>query len=253
MALEELQIILYPYTDIFAFASAFLGVLLLWQIIKKKKDSKVKDAMAVVFSLFALTFVFNAIAEISWTIMEKFLGISPELSFPDVFWVIAQILLLSGFVYFGYFMYKQKGHKNPRTIILSLLVAIISGGIVYYLVSTLLIGSHEGVSLFEIFLDYYYPIIAALIVVASVSVYTYFKDAEFGNYILLIAIGAFFSFVGDTLYTYYSWLEIYGLPGVISDFSYGTDYLLATIAVYLLLTRWLGYDLFGKLKGVVSK
>ncbi|MFH2028449.1 MAG: hypothetical protein ABIJ08_04885, partial [Nanoarchaeota archaeon] len=173
-------------------------------------------------------------AEISWSIIDELMGQNPQLGFPEYFWIMGALFFMAGFAYFTVYTYK-KYQASKKSIITLVLVTLVSAAIVTYLIGNFIVGFQEGESVFEIFLDYYYPVTSAIILILSISVYSFYKELEeLGKPLLFLALSTVVGFIADMLYTYWSWNDIYGVPGLISDSLYGIDYILSAAAFYLL-------------------
>ena len=200
----------------------------------KKEAGKFKRPLLITFGSIALGFFLYGIAQIIYTVLDSY-GLDVNASLADVVWIAGYFLVLFGFVFFSNYIYKEK--KNLlRGLSVTAIIAAAVIGILYYLISSFIIGAQMGETEIQIFLDYLYPILSGLIFVSSLSVYFFFRGIKpFGNVIFLLAINTFISFVGDSLWTYYTWNSIYGISGVISDTSYLIADVIAIIAFHKLL------------------
>jgi len=253
MTLESTQMITYSLIDISAVIAAILAMVVVWLIYKKEEWKGIKKTVFITFLLLAIGLVSYTVAEIMWSIIS-WTGGSPALSITEYFWIIGSVLLFSGFMYFAVFMCKVKG-ETKKCVLRLVTMGAVAIAVPSYLVGNFIIGFQQGESAFEIFLDYFYPISSALILIASLSVYSFFKKAEeLGKPLLYLAISAFFLFLGDMFYTYYSWNDIYGITGLLSDSFYAVQYILAAIGFYLLfkLLRGTTEKVNGKI-GLVNK
>ena len=218
--------------DIFAVLTAIFAVLLVHKL-WKKPVSNIKGILVKVFSSLAIGSILFAVAEIWWEIVVLS-GSDPALGTAEIFWIAGILFFILGYGYFTFYMYKEH-QKTGKGIILTGAATIIAGSIVYFLITNYIFGYQSGETTYEIFLDYFYPITSAIILVLVIAVFMFFKDiGNIGKPLLLLAIGSTFSFLADMLYTYYSWNEIYGIPGILSDSFYSTDYLLSAVAFYML-------------------
>ena len=246
MALELMEIskyVVYLLIDIFALLATLFAVLVLVKIWKKgHKKSRTRRMLVVVFSFLALGMASCTIAEISWDVLEFIFGMSPELGVPDYFWIVCTSFLFIGFTYFSISMFREHGEIKKGVIVISI-SAVICAGILYWLIGSYILGFQQGESAFEMFIDYFYPIMSALIVISTLSVYIFFKRfPTLGIPLLLLAIGSMMSFGGDMLYTYYSWNELDGILELVSDSLYTFDYAISAAAFYMLLKKWAGVE-----------
>lgn len=233
MALEQYQPILYATIDLFAVITAILAIIFVAQLRKKEARTEIKAALTKVFTFLAFGFILYATAEVLWSILS-WTGRSPEEGIPDLLWVIGYIVMFIGFAYFAVYMYRKKG-KLLQGIGTMSLAGIILGIAVYYMIKSYLYVSGT-VSPLETSLNYFYPIAGSAVVVASIAVYLFFGDFEqIGTPLLCLALANFLGFAGDVMYSYYTWRNIYGIPGITSDVLYILEYFVSAIAMYLLL------------------
>ncbi len=237
MALEQYQNILYTTINFFSLLAVILSIVLLFKIFKDKKVSPIKKVLKVFFSFLSIGLLFSLIAEISWDILSS-QGFSPELGFPDIMWVLSYLLLFFAFTYFSVYLYK-KNRRIVTGLAITSILAIFSGFIVFFITYNYITGFEIGNSYLELFLNYFYPIVSLLIFISTISIYLFFnKLKNFGLPFLHLAVAYFFNFWGDILYSYYSWNDIYGWYGVISDSCFAISYLLIAIAFILFLKNW---------------
>lgn len=144
------------------------------------------------------------------------------------------IFVFSGFIYLAVFLYREQDNHGKGLWLMGF-ISVISALVIYYLIGNFILGFQGGESVFEIFLDYFYPIGSALILISTIFIYTSFRELDaLGTPLLLLTLSAFSTFVADMLYTYYSWNDIYGIAGVLSDSIYAIDYLLSFAAFFML-------------------
>ncbi|MBU0615477.1 MAG: hypothetical protein KJ601_05260 [Nanoarchaeota archaeon] len=233
MTLEWTQNILFTIIDFFALLTMIFASLFALKIIKKKAKLTIKAALAKTFSMLAVGYILYAAAELIWH-MITLAGGDPSLGIAEYFWVIGAVFVFSAFAYFAAYMYKE--HKEyKKGLLLLVSSSVVALGLLYYLIGNFIVGFQTGERALEMFFDYYYPISSALILIASVNVYLFFKKLkDFGHPLLFLAISSLFTFLGDMAYTYYSWNDIYGIIGLLSDSFYCIEYILAAIAFYML-------------------
>ncbi|PIN87176.1 hypothetical protein COV19_00805 [Candidatus Woesearchaeota archaeon CG10_big_fil_rev_8_21_14_0_10_44_13] len=236
MALEQYQIYLLLLVDLFAVLTAAFATLTVIRIWRKKSQENVKDFLINVFIMLAAGYILYAIAELSWNIIGQRTGQTTFVGFPDYFWIAGVVMVFSGFLYFSYKMYQRHGSLQKGISIMSIATAF-SYLIIYYLISNFILGAQAGETSFEIFLDYFYPISSAAIFIISLSTYAFFRRLEtLGRPLLFLVLYNASSFCGDMLYTYYSWNDIYGMPGLLSDGFYTLSYILSFVA-FLMISR----------------
>jgi len=88
------------------------------------------------------------------------------------------------------------------------------------------------------FLDLYYPIGSAVILIALLPILFFFRKAKIETPLLFLALSMLFTFFGDMCWTYYTWNGMeYGIIGILSDFLYMIEYIFITIGFYLFSRR----------------
>lgn len=207
---------------ILAFSSPLAGIFaaILVYKIYKKDEPKVGRLLKIVFTLIAIGYVLWGFAEGWWTYLYYGLGNINVVTSADIFWVAGYFVVFAGFIYFASQMYKIHGGLK-KGLVTTGIVTIVSAAVLFYLIGSLILGFQEGESAIEIFLDYFYPIASAVLIISSIAIYQFYKEAKaVGTTLLLVALSILAYFVGDMFFTYYSWNEIYGVPGLISDVSY---------------------------------
>jgi len=233
MALEQYQPILYATIDLFAVITAILAIIFVVQLRKKEARTEIKAALTKVFTLLAFGFILYASAEVLWSILT-WIGRQPEGGIPDLLWVIGYIAMFLGFACFAVYMYQKKG-KLLQGIGTMGIAGIILGIAVYYMIKSYLYVSGT-VSPLETSLNYFYPIAGSAVIIASIAVYLFFSDFEqIGTPLLCLALSNLLGFAGDVMYSYYTWRNIYGLPGITSDILFILEYFVSAIAIYLLI------------------
>ncbi|MBU0461977.1 MAG: hypothetical protein KJ574_05305 [Nanoarchaeota archaeon] len=235
MALEWTQQFLYPLIDIAAILSLVFAVKTLFHIRRQDKHPEFKTFLSKVFLLFSIGLILWVIAELGWDVWTLIVGQNPpDVSGFDIFWVAGYLVSIAAIAYFNIFMLKQ--HGNLKKGLLTLIIAaLLTSVAVYFLITYVVVpGVEEGTSFVELFIYYFYPIAAATFFVLSVSIYFFFNQIKAIKIpLLMIAIAIAIGFVGEVLFTYYAWNDIYGWPGVLSDICYALDYILWAVALYL--------------------
>ena len=230
-----MQPILHLALSISSGLAFVLALGLFIKLLKKGSRGELKKVFLVTFLLLCISYALFSSAEILWSIIELVLLESPELGLPDVLWVIGYFIELVAFVYLSAHFYQHYG-KRKQGILLMGLISIAVAALVGFWINTTIIGFQEGESTFEIFLDYYYPIISALVFIFAANTYLFFKELKaFGFPMLLLALAAGSDFVAENIYAYCSWNNIYGFLGVISDSFYIIAYLLVSAGFYFMI------------------
>ena len=219
----------------------FCQTQLLSEIIKKLSNSGVKRKQDVdhlrtpllaVFGLLAVGFFFSALAELAWDFLS-WIGIEPELGVPDALWIVGVLFLFAGFMFLAVYMLLNH-EKLIEGIILLSTISVLLACLIYFVIRDYIVLPPET-SAFATFVGYFYPLMDIFLIVAAFSVYFFFRKIPFlGVPLLLLASSNLVMFVGDFLYTYALWYNVYGWIGFFSDFAYGVDYLLAATGLYAL-------------------
>ncbi|MFH2027581.1 MAG: hypothetical protein ABIJ08_00445, partial [Nanoarchaeota archaeon] len=168
MTLENTQVITYVVIDIAAVLTTIFAILFIMKM-RGKEQKDIKQHMMRIFYLLGIAYILYTIAEISWSVIEELMGQNPQLGFPEYFWIMGALFFMAGFAYFTVYTYKRY-QASKKSIITLILVTLVSAAIVAYLVGNFIVGFQEGESVFEIFLDYYYPVTSAIILILSISV-----------------------------------------------------------------------------------
>jgi hypothetical protein len=227
---------LHRAETVLAILSAILAARLLIKLKGREAHESIKQPVVNTFFLIALGYICWAAAEIVWEVLGL-IGMQTNVSIADAFWIPGYLLVIAGFSYFASYMYRAHG-ESAKGIATMAVIGIISFSIVYFLISQYIFGFQEGESVVERIFDYLYPTMSALILISTTATYSFFRKIErFGKYLLVLAITALLWFVGDMLWVYYTWNEVYGISGVISDSSYVIGYLLSVFAFYALTKR----------------
>ena len=230
MVLENLQSTFYVITLILAALTGVFSYLLISKLWRNR--SKIDTPVLIVFILLSFGYACFALAELSWYMLYGFIERLPSASMPDLYWFVGSLALVLGYGYFSIAMYKEHGHLD-RGLILLFSFGLVGGIILYYILSQGIVDS--GSNQLAIFFGYYYPISSLLILIASVSVYLFFdKLNTLGTPLLMLAMANLATFIADSIYSYYSFKNIYGLLGVTSDLLYIISYLIYVISFYLL-------------------
>lgn len=232
MALESFQEFLYIITLIFSAATAIVGyraVHLLW---KQKDKLQLSKTTLAVFTFLAVGYILFALGELSWYLIYGFVQKLPLASVPDMYWILGTIALLIGFTLFSLSMYKEHGGVGHGLLSIFIAGAVVAG-LLYFVLSKGIIKPEE--SGFAVFLGFYYPIISALIVLASLNVYLFFEKVHnsLAPSLLLFMIANGAIFIGDLLFTYYSSQEVYGFIGIVSDLFYICAYAFLVVAFWM--------------------
>jgi uncharacterized membrane protein len=235
MSLEFTQIYNYLIIDFFVVLTFLFGLFVLWKIYLKRESLEgIKRNFLVSFGLIVFGYLLYSIAEIGWSYIQFVLEQDPTAGVMDYFWIVGVFFLFFGFLHLNSFLLKNSNKKVKNYLILGL-VGFFSGVIIFYLITTFIMGNQAGESSFEFFLDYFYPISSMILLVLSFNIYLFFKEFDKLKWpFLLLAVSTLFAFIGDTTYTYYAWNDIYGVVGLVSDISYSIGYLFSSISFYVM-------------------
>jgi hypothetical protein len=232
MALE-IELIFALIVSGFSAMTAIFGITLLYQIFSNKKKYS-QNKITSVFGLLALSFILWAIADLLWSILP-FLGIEPAWGVPEYFYIAGYILGIISFLSFIKLSIKDStfGELVPFLLLSIPFTGLTILSLKYFIIP------FENFSLFEFITAYLYPFCSGLILVLSSSIYSFMKKAgNFGRPLFLIAIGFLFCYLGDLAYTYYSLRETYGFQGIFSDSVYIVQYILTSIAFYMVYLQF---------------
>ena len=236
MVLENFQEPLYILTLIVAAFTTIVGyraVHLLW---KHKEKLQLSKTTLAVFTLLAVGYILFSLGELSWYLIYGFVQRLPLASVPDMYWILGTVALLIGFVLFALSMYKEHGGV-AHGILLMFIAGAVVAGILYFVLSKGIIK--PGESGFSAFLSFYYPIVSALILLASLNVYLFFEKTNnsMAPSLLLFMIANAITFIGDVLFIYYSSQGIYGFIGIASDILYICAYTFLVVAFWMIGRR----------------
>lgn len=219
MTLDGLQRPLFLLTVIVATITALLAMYAVHRMLKNKSDPARKIAVAVLLSFGYGLF---AMGELTWYLLYDVFKQLPHTSMPDFYWVIGQLCLLAGFLLYSWDAYRE---RETHGAWIQLGLALIFSIVLYLFLGPLISGKSAG----QVFLGFFYPVMSALILVASISIYLFSSERPL---LMFVAANAGF-LIGDVLYIYYSATGGYGLLGVLSDLLYVAAYGLCGIALML--------------------
>lgn len=219
--------------SVLAALTAVLGAILTSHLYKNKSRPLFNNVFLLIFTFLTFGYVCYALAELSFYLIFEAFGQMPVVSMPDFYWFVGSISLLTGFIIFSIHLYKQQRETNKMWLVFGLGGAVLSL-LLYYILSTRVIEGSQGAG--KSFFGYFYPIISALILIASLNVYWFLEKVEkFGASLLYLLVANAAFFLGDLLFTYYSFKGGYGIVGALSDFCYAGAYLLFSLAFYVLI------------------
>lgn len=226
------QDIIYLLTLFLAGGTAILGYRAVHHLWKQKEKLQLTKTALVAFTLITAGYILFALGELSWYLIYGFIQRLPLASVPDMYWFLGGLSLLIGFILFSSHFYKNHGQLG-QGVALKFFVAAIAAGVLYYVLS---LGVVKEGTAFAVFLGYYYPIVSALVLIASTSIYLFYEKigSGLGSSLLLLAVANLGFFLADILFTYYSFRNIYGMIGVISDLLYALAYVLLIVAFWTL-------------------
>ena len=235
--IETLSFILLMLINLFSLLSVIWAILVLFRIFNQE-ESDIKRVFKNTFILFSIATIFLMLGEWTWSYHVYILGNDPYPSIGDLFYVLGYIFEAGGFIYLAAFSYNASKNKEKLRSWMSgaLIIAV---GASFYLLNWLIIPFHEWGSSLEAMLDLYYPIASSILLVSTIPAYLLFRGLKIEKPLLLIALSALFGFMGDFLFSYYSWNDIYGVIGILSDLFYTIDYLLLFLGL-VLFARLLG-------------
>jgi len=225
----------YPLILVFSALSSIYAAKLVFEI-KSKEKADVKLKMQRIFSFIAVGIFFFTLGEFNYWIYDL-LGLEPYPSVADIWYLLGYVGFFTGFMYFNHLMFTQHKETRRKHIQYVLISAVLSGALFYWILSTYVVPYQEGESMLEVFFDLFYPIASNLLFVLSVAVYVYFRKYGLGKLIYFMSLAILFAFIGDFFFTYYTWNEIYGIPGILSDLAYSLSYILFFLGFYSLAKK----------------
>jgi len=229
--INSLQGPLYGVTLIVALFAAFFGIRVVDKMAAKK--TAVQGKGRIIFSFLAFGYALFALGELAFYLLFDVFSQFTEADMPDFYWISGTIFMFMGFLIFTISMFKNHGDAKKAGF-LFILGIIILGGIIFF-VNT--IHSTTGNVTESVFLNYYYPIMSALILILSVSALIFMdKVGEYKNIFLYLMVANLGSLIGDILYVIYTNMDNYGLIGIVSDLSYIIAYGLVAIAFMKLVS-----------------
>lgn len=222
MSFESTQVLTYSLIDLFSLLTVVFCLLVISKIYSKKEYTGIKKNFFIIFSILAIGYLFNSLAELTWHFLSL-IGHSPELTYPDFFWITGFVFLIAGFFYFSVYM-SVKEEVFSKWLMSVIGISLGLSIFLFYIIKNFIVLD-AGASGLSIFIAYFYPIAGAFVLILSLSVYRFFSGINsFGKPILFLAIAALFTFVGDMLFTYYSFQDVYGFIGFLSDSFYAISY-----------------------------
>ncbi|MBU0461974.1 MAG: hypothetical protein KJ574_05290 [Nanoarchaeota archaeon] len=238
MALESFQAFSYIAINIFVIF-CFVFALKTFSIIRRqRKEPAVKEMLSKVFLLFAIGIALWSVSELGWDIWTRLAGsLPPAVSWLDTFWICGYFFIIPAFAYFNIFMLeKHENQKKGLTVLAA--AAILIAVFTYFVMARFAIPAIGGSDPLQLFVYLFYSIGSGIMVVLSVSVYTFFKEVEaISKPLVLLAIGAGATYFGDMLYAHYLLNNVYGWSGVFSDLFYAIGYGTWALALYLFSSR----------------
>ena len=170
------------------------------------------------------------LGELTWMIYEAVLSKDPYPSVADAFWLLGYIPLFIGLMYA--IRETRVSFFSARTPLLCLVAGTIIAASFVFLMRPIL-ASTEISSLEKLF-DLAYPILDLLLIIPTLTILVFYEGGLLGKPWLFILAG-FISFaIGDSLFSYFSWIGIYELlPFRLIDLLWLVGYLaIALGAIY---------------------
>ncbi|MFH1276526.1 MAG: hypothetical protein ABIH82_05435 [Candidatus Woesearchaeota archaeon] len=222
MVIAGLQDIFTTLIAASALLAAIMGIVVLERFFHDKLKELFNDSNYLIFFFLVIGYILYSIGEIALYLIEVVID---KPSFPgisDVYWVGGAFFILVSFMALTFHLIKN----NPGSKISTLSII---GIILVALVLFVLFGVTLGTS--GHFLNYFYPIMSALIVTFGLSVI--FFSSYIGNLsqpLFLFLLASLFILIGDVFYTYTLAESVYGFAGLVADMAYLSGYLLSFIA-----------------------
>ncbi|MDP3640139.1 MAG: hypothetical protein Q8R53_02970 [Nanoarchaeota archaeon] len=226
----ELQSTLNLVIVVFASLTAFLGIIVVNTLFRNKLKELFSDAQFFIFFFLVFGYSLYALGEVTWFLILNLFQIYSIGSMPDIYWVSGTVLMLLPLIALSRRLYRTDSHyRNPFPLLVF--------GAVLLLVALFSVSLIKGS-----FLDYYYAGIGALILVASIPLFIFYRMLQSSGSFEANLVYLFFSnicfLLSQFLYTYIVPREIYGSLGVLADSMYALGYFLSAFAFLMLLIKF---------------
>jgi len=240
---EEPSAITESVIALAATIAALFAFLVVYSLFKKE-NSRTNKILKTTFILFCMAMIFYAAGEWTWLIYHKMLGIDPYPSLADLFYLPGYLFEIAAFIYLTVKLFSSSKIIGKGILFLTIGTFIITG-MTFSILAFLIIPYQDWNSSLESLLNIIYPVSSAVILISSIPVYLMFHKQAISRPILLLAVSALLNYIGDLLFSYYSWKEIYGVIGMLSDSAYILGYVCFAAALmifYLSLKKTAGID-----------
>src|SRR3989338_2194328 len=157
----ELQSTLNLVIVVFAFLTAFLGIIVINTLFRNKLKELFSDAQFFIFFFLVFGYSLYALGEVTWYLIFNLFEIYSVGSMPDLYWVSGTLLMLLPLIALDRRLYRTDNQSRNS---LPLLVF----GAVLFFVALFYVSLVKGS-----ILDYYYAGIGSLILVASTPLFLY--------------------------------------------------------------------------------
>ena len=239
MVLESIGPVFWVMLNIFSITTTIFATLVVYNLRKQihKEKRKMQKTLIKTFLLISIGISLLAISLILWSVHSLFTEVRFEgLTLVDVIFTSGYIFIISGFLYCWFKLYNRALIRNIDKLFLVFL-GIVSLVLLYYIITYIIIPNNSQYQFFSQIMNISYPVMTVVLLLSSTISYFLFKEGTVRIPFFLISISTFSIFVGDFLYYSYFWTETYGLIALLSDISYTTAYVLATIAFYILFKK----------------
>jgi len=220
-----------------AMIAAIIALFVLNAISRKDEKNKSIKILMNFFIIIALAYLIWALAEGMYAYITYIYGHEVYPSLADPVYVLGYLLESGAFVYL---LLKVKNKDWKRTALWLAMLVLILIPFQLWFITSFIFPYSEG-SAYAKFFDLFYPIASSVFLLLAATLFLQFRQYKIKLPMLLLAVGAVFAFVGDMIFSYYSWLDIHTVYPIVSEIMYITDYSLGAAAM-ILFYLWLKRD-----------
>ncbi len=180
---------------------AFLA--LSWFLISSRGLESTKRPKKWLYLTIGIFFWF--LGESTWMIYEVVLGLDPYPSIADAFWLIGYIPLIIGLILA--IRETKVSLWSSKTPLLAAVAAAITGIFVVYLLRPILV--EPEMVLAEKAIGFAYPLLDLVLIVLTATILVFYQKGLLGKPWMFVLSGFVLFAVGDALFTYFDWIEVY--------------------------------------------
>ncbi len=207
--------------------AALMGILVIESFFRDRFKNLFDDRKYFIIFFLVAGYFLYALGELSYYLTKTFLKVMSPTGIGDVYWVGGAAIILISFIALTVSLSKEDRSKLFTQSIIGL---VLVGAVSYALFGVFL--GRSGT-----FFEYYYPLMSALIVSFSLSVFFYYSSIEkFGIPLVIFSLASFGILVGDVLFSYLTAKSltsglIYTLGDIFYCVGYGLSFL-GFVALY---------------------